>query len=288
MNTQAALAALAWYQDQGVDEALTDMPVDRFAALASSLSPAAPLLPPHKDMPTERINKPAGPPPAQQATALPLGVAQGRTEAAKMAMSAQTLEELQAAITAFDDHPLKKTATHMVFGSGHARAAIMLVGDAPGTDEDRSGQPFAGDGGRLLDQILTSIGLDRAAETPENAVYLTNILNWRPPGNRSPSPAEIELSLPFIERHIQIVRPQILILSGGVAAKALLGSGDSMSKLRRTWHEYTPRTPELQGDAPVIPAIVTYNPAYLLQTPTQKRAVWADMITLKRRYRAPA
>jgi uracil-DNA glycosylase family 4 len=153
----------------------------------------------------------------------------------------------------------------------------MLVGEAPGADEDRQGLPFVGVSGQLLDKILACIDLSRTAEDPAKAVYISNILNWRPPGNRTPSDSEVAISLPFIRRHIELVRPKCLILCGGVSAKALLGSGDSISRLRGKFH-----------DVMGIPAIATYHPSYLLRTPAQKRAVWADMLMLKEKMRADA
>ena len=163
----------------------------------------------------------------------------------------------------------------------------MLVGEAPGADEDRQGKPFVGASGQLLDRILACIGLDRTQEDPLSSVYISNILNWRPPGNRTPNPAEIAVSLPFIERHIQLVKPKILILCGGVSAKALLGRDESISRLRKGWHDYRPQTAQLQNaDAQPIPAIATYHPAYLLRTPAQKRAVWADMLSVQEKRNA--
>lgn len=279
MDHKAALAALAWYQAQGVDEALVDAAIDRFA-LSSRPAPAASVLAPDVsgDAP---LRKALAATPATPQAALPLGAAEARAEAARLALASQTLEELREAIAAFDGISLKKTATNLVFGDGNPKAPVMLVGEAPGADEDRIGSPFAGVGGQLLDKILACIGLDRRAEDPANAIYISNILNWRPPGNRTPSPAEIELSLPFIERQIQLIQPKILILCGAVSAKSLLGSEESIGKLRRKWHEYRPRTPELATDAPTIPAIATYHPSYLLRTPSQKRAAWADMLEVQ-------
>lgn len=289
MNRQAAIAALAWYQEQGVDEALSDAPADRFALTPppEAMPEAAPDMPPEGGTARGRQGFSAQPQPyvpVQAQAALPIGTAEARAEAARLALAAQSLEELRAAVATFEGISLKKTATNMVFSDGNPAAPVMLVGEAPGADEDRIGRPFVGVSGQLLDRILACIGLDRAEEDPARAVYISNILNWRPPGNRTPSPAEVEASLPFIERHIQIARPRLLILCGGVAAKALLGREESISKLRRTWHDYRPRTPELAGaagaDAGAIPAIATYHPSYLLRTPSQKRAVWADMLEI--------
>src|SRR5262249_7051997 len=132
---------------------------------------------------------------------------------------------------------IRKTATNTVFCDGNPASPVMLVGEAPGADEDRLGRPFVGVSGQLLDRILKCIDLDRAQEDPARAIYISNILNWRPPGNRTPSPAEIEVSLPFIERHIMLAKPKLIILCGGVSAKALLGREEGISRLRKTWHD---------------------------------------------------
>jgi DNA polymerase len=209
-----------------------------------------------------------------------LGASEARTESVKLALAAQTLDDLRAAIAAFDGIGLKDTATNLVFSDGNPDAPIMLIGEAPGADEDRLGKPFVGASGQLLDKILKTAGLDRAGEDALHSIYISNILNWRPPGNRTPAPAEIEVSLPFIERHIQLVKPKMLILAGAVSAQALLNTTDSISKLRGRWIDYTPRTPELRNEASSIPVLATYHPAYLLRTPAQKRSVWADMLLI--------
>ncbi len=204
-----------------------------------------------------------------------------RAEAARLAQSAQTLDDLRAAIAAFDGITLKKTATNLVFCDGNPAASVMLVGEAPGADEDRMGKPFVGVSGQLLDRMLAFIGLDRTVEDPAQSLYISNILNWRPPGNRTPTAAEIEASLPFIERHIALVRPKVLIFAGTVAAQALLGRTESISKLRGRLQDYMPRTEGIATELFKIPALATYHPAYLLRTPSQKRAVWNDLLTLR-------
>lgn len=269
---KAAIAAMEWYLDNGVDEALGDASVNRVAEMPESFSV------PGDDLPAATPSKTA------EANAF-LGASDARVEAVKLASAAQNLEELREAIQGFDGIPLKKTATNLVFCDGNPKAPVMLVGEAPGADEDRQGKPFVGISGQLLDKILACIDLDRTQEDPEKAVYISNILNWRPPGNRTPSPGEVEASLPFIERHIQLVQPKLLILCGGVSAKALLGKGDSISRMRKTWHDYIPQTPEYADGAKPIPAIATYHPAYLLRTPSQKKAVWADMLMIRKKIR---
>lgn len=266
----ASKAALQFYLDHGVDESIGDIAVDRTKE-AKAVRPVASV--------REEIKKsPSISGEAQQAPIL--GKSDAKIEAVKLAKSAQTIEELQQAIADFDGIALKKTATNLVFCDGNPKASVMLVGEAPGADEDRQGLPFVGVSGQLLDRIFACIDIDRKAEEPKEALYISNILNWRPPGNRTPNVSEIEVSLPFIERHIQLIQPKLLVFCGGVSAKSLLGSADSISKLRKRWHDYVPQTPELAEGAPPIPAIATYHPAYLLRTPAQKKAVWADMLAL--------
>lgn len=268
MNARAYTAALEWYVDQDLAEALEDVPRSLRKPVEATVEPVKPLA----------LKDSAPPPPA-----LLVPHAALKKQAIEMARAAQTLEALQSAIADFDGISLKKTATNLVFSDGHPGASVMLVGEAPGADEDRQGKPFVGASGQLLDRILACVGLSRREEDPARAVYISNILNWRPPGNRTPSPMEIDLSLPFIERHIQLVAPKILILCGGVPAKALLGGDEqSISRLRGRWHDYKPAWKD--GDVtPPIPAIATYHPAYLLRTPAQKRAVWQDMLRVNER-----
>lgn len=275
MHRKAAQTALQYYLDNGVDEALLDTPIDRTAIV---------------EKPQTKMVKAPGPSSSPKASEQPaerfLGKSDAHAEAVRLAQGAKTLEDLREAIASFEGIAIKKTATNLVFCDGNPKAPVMLVGEAPGADEDRQGKPFVGVSGQLLDRILACVNLSRAEEDPAKAVYISNILNWRPPGNRTPAPAEIEVSLPFIEKHIQLVQPKLLILCGGVSAKSLLGSGDSISRLRQKWHDYLPQTPELKEGASLIPAIATYHPAYLLRTPAQKRAVWADMLELQEKRRA--
>ncbi len=309
MSQTAYRAALEWYADNGVDEALAKEPVDRtkIATLSggqSSQNVASPISILHNSIPRgdevasgsdlggggvsaalEALRGPQGVKSASAATQdhTPLGASDARAAALKLAQAAGSLEELREAIAEFEGIALKQTATNLVFCDGNPEAPVMLVGEAPGADEDRLGKPFVGVSGQLLDKIFACIGMDRAEEDPAKSVYISNILNWRPPGNRTPAPGEIEASLPFIERHIQLAKPKVLIFCGGVAAKALLGRADSISRMRKTWHGYEPQTQELRGEAEMIPAIATYHPDYLLRTPGQKKAVWADMLMVQQK-----
>lgn len=275
LEHMALRAALEWHLDAGADEALAAEPVDR----------------------TQAAPKPAPPPPAREAAAsgtvtffqstppsAPLGASEAAAESARVARDAATLEDLKNALAGFDGLAIRKTATNMVFCDGNPAAPVMVVGEAPGADEDRLGRPFVGVSGQLLDRIFACIGLSRTSEDPAQAVYISNILNWRPPGNRTPSPAEVEVSLPFIERHIVLARPKVIVMAGGVSAKALLNTGDGISRLRGRWHAWRPATPGIAPeDFTPIPALATFHPSYLLRTPAQKRAVWADMLMVRKK-----
>lgn len=292
----AYLAALQWHLDQGIDEILADTPGQLLAATPAAdptrkdIVPAPPLAmaAPEKSLSPHITASLASLSDLQPAAAGPLqGTPALRGEAQILAHQAHSLSALQEALSRFEGLSVRKSATHLVFAAGTPTAPVMVIGDAPGTDDDRSGLPFSGPAGLLLDRILQSIGLARDHTDPAQAAYLTQILNWRPPGNRSPTEAEMEISLPFIEQHIALVRPRLLLLCGGLTAQTLLGQNASISKLRGHWHAYTPRT-GTQGVAETtspIPALVTYHPAYLLSTPGQKRAVWADMLMLAEKRR---
>ncbi|WP_270939165.1 uracil-DNA glycosylase, partial [Falsiroseomonas oryzae] len=200
----------------------------------------------------------------------PLALVAAPAAAARLAAEAADLAALKAAIAAADS-PLKDTASNLVFSDGVPEAGLMLVGEAPGADEDRLGRPFVGVSGQLLDRMMASIGLDRSRN-----FYVTNILPWRPPGNRTPTDAEITLFLPFVLRHIALVQPRHLVLLGGVAAKTLLRARDGITRLRGRWH----RLPT-EGEA-ALPALATLHPAYLLRSPAAKRDAWADLVLLRR------
>lgn len=259
------IQALQWHIDHGADDLWLDAPVDRTA------------MPDIPRMVAKEKAKPAPIAPIQDNSAPAadmMGSAEAIVEAQKLAAGCQSLEELKTAIQNFEGLSVKKTATNMVFSDGNASAKIMLVGEAPGADEDIQGKPFVGLSGQLLDRILACINLSRESEDSSKSVYISNILNWRPPGNRTPTQAEMDISLAFIKRHIELINPDMLILCGGVSAKTLLQSSETISKLRGKFHDY-------QCGERIIPAMATYHPAYLLRTPAQKKAVWADMLMLQ-------
>jgi DNA polymerase len=187
-----------------------------------------------------------------------------------------TLGELREAIQNYDGLMIKNTATQLVFGQGVEAPRVMVVGEAPGADEDRIGYPFVGAAGQLLDKMLAAIQLSR-----ETNAYITNILHWRPPGNRTPTPQEIALSLPFLRKHIALMQPEFLLVLGGVAAKGLFNMPEGITRVRGQWYDFTCE------DGRVIPAMVTFHPAFLLRTPAQKALAWEDLKALKARLGTP-
>ncbi|HEY4164399.1 MAG TPA: uracil-DNA glycosylase [Dongiaceae bacterium] len=188
------------------------------------------------------------------------------------ARQAADLEALRGALARFDGISLRKTATNLVFADGNPQAKVMLVGEAPGADEDRQGLPFVGVSGQLLDRMMAATGLDRTT------FYITNVCFWRPPGNRKPTEAELAAQQPFVIRHIELVRPKLLVLVGGSSAQMLLGTTEGITRLRGRWFEY--RSDGLERP---IPAIPIFHPAYLLRQPELKREAWRDLLKLRAR-----
>lgn len=263
---------LQFYVDCGVDEVIGDETPDRTLIPEKILPMVAPA---GAAAPLAAKGGISGAVPASVSTDGLAGAVESMEEARTLAAAAQTLDELRAAIDNFKGLAIKRTATQMVFADGNPQARVMFVGEAPGADEDRLGKPFVGVSGQLLDKMLASIGLSRE----ENA-YISNVINWRPPGNRAPDDAEIALSLPFIRRHIELVNPAAVVFVGGVAAKALLETSQGITRLRGKWTDFT--TPALVQP---IPAICMFHPAYLLRSPQQKSLAWADLLSLKNKLR---
>jgi DNA polymerase len=247
----SAADALRWYIAAGLDEVMGEQAVDRYAQSA-------------KPAPARQTAQAA-------AAAMPAGTPDAPSSA-HLALEAKDLAQLKAAMESYEGCGLKRTCQRTVFADGDPSARLMIVGEAPGADEDRLGLPFVGASGKLLDRMLAAIGLDRTS------VYITNVVPWRPPGNRKPEPAEVELCLPFITRHIELVDPDMLLLLGGAAVSALLARTDSMTRLRGSFIDYA--SPRL---AAPIPAMPTFHPAYLLRTPLQKREVWRDLLMIRQR-----
>ena len=273
----APLDVLRFYAEAGVDIALSEAPVDRFAlsrAQAAEVATAreAPQRPaePKRESAAPVAPTPASPPERRPAMPPTLAVP---SEAAVMAAreaaaSAATLDELRQTLASFEGCNLRFTATNLVFADGNPEARVMFVGEAPGMEEDLSGLPFVGRSGKLLDRMIAAIGLDRSS------AYIANVVPWRPPGNRDPSPQEKEICRPFIQRQIQLVDPDFLVLLGGSAAKAMLSTNEGILKLRGQWRSYDTGTR-------AIPVMATLHPAYLLRQPLQKKLVWRDLLALK-------
>lgn len=282
-DTAALVAALRWHLNAGADAVFSDAPADwgKLANQVIGLSDDRKM--PDSSSPMFRSSDHPIIPSSDPAPALQTSLSALTEQAAALARQATTREELREAIAAFDGLAIKRTATNLVFSDGDPAARIMVVGEAPGADEDRIGRPFVGISGQLLDKMLGCIGLDRTQDAPDKAVYIANILNWRPPGNRTPSDSEVEISLPFIEKHIVLIRPRLLVMAGGVSAKALLGTTEGISRLRGRWHDWRPRTPGIApADFAPIPALATFHPSYLLRTPLKKREAWADLLVIHR------
>lgn len=245
------LAALEWYRAAGVDLAVGDAAVDRFAA--SVVAPA------RKALVAEIA------PPGPVGATLTVDPA----EAVALAASAQTLDELQAILAAYEGCALKQRATQLCFADGNPAARIMLVGEGPGADEDRIGKPFVGKAGQLLDRMLAAIGLDRSK------VYIANVVPWRPPGNREPTPQEILACQPFLHRQIELVGPRLLVSVGAVATKSLFATTQGITRMRGQWRDLT-----IGGHT--MRAMPTLHPAFLLRQPAQKAQAWRDLLSLKK------
>ncbi|MWD26670.1 uracil-DNA glycosylase [Aquicoccus sp. SCR17] len=257
MDYWAAKAALDWLVELGADEAIGEVPVDRFALEASQPKPAA--------QPAAGQPGSAAAPAQQPQEADPVEVA------TRMAGQAATLEALRAALGGFEHCELKQGARNLVFADGTEAGRVMIIGEAPGRDEDREGLPFVGRAGQLLDRMLAAIDLGRTHPDAERGVYITNILPWRPPQNRDPTAEEIGMMLPFMRRHIELVDPEAIVLMGNISCQAMLGRR-GITRLRGTWTEVAGR-----------PALPMFHPAYLLRNPHAKREAWADLLALRAR-----
>lgn len=266
MNGQALKELLEFYDAAGVDAALGDAPVDRFAQVEEVKQTPTPVQAPaaapipvaaSQNTPTLAI------PPAE-----PAAPVQGLADAQRLASEAQSLDDLRAALLAFDGCGLKKTARQLVFSDGNPNAKIMLIGEAPGRDEDAQGLPFVGRSGQLLDKMLAAIGLDRTK------VYIGNVIYWRPPGNRTPSIEERAMCEPFIRRQIELVRPNVMMTLGGSALSTLFEVSQGIMRTRGQVLTYE------DGDV-AVPTVPTLHPAALLRNPLNKRLAWQDLLVLQ-------
>ena len=251
-----AQASLQWQAEMGVDEAICDTPINRYALEASTPKPATQ---------TVFATSPANP-------VLPLAEVDPVQEAMAAASAALDLPALEAALAAFAHCDLRQGARNCVFSDGQPGARVMIVGEAPGREEDLRGKPFVGEAGQLLDRMFAAIGMQRNHPNPGRALYITNILPWRPPQNRDPSVAERAMFRPFVLRHIELAAPDIVVLMGRISAATLLETDDGITSIRGQWREGMGR-----------PALPMLHPAYLLRNPAAKREAWADLLELQAR-----
>ena len=273
LDRKAALELLAFYRDAGVDALLGDDPVNHFAGDAVELV-TDPAIEPAAAATVDRLPssiRTTLPPKNSAAATRPSAVpppdvaAMAAREAAR---NAGTLDELRAILDAFEGCGLRKTAKQLVFADGNPKARAMFVGEAPGAEEDRAGLPFVGRSGKLLDLMMAAIGLDRTT------AYIANIIPWRPPGNRTPTPQESQICLPFILRQIELANPDVLVCLGGPSAQTILGFTDGIRRTRGHWLTFNTGTREIR-------AIATFHPAYLLRAPLEKRLAWRDFLAIK-------
>jgi uracil-DNA glycosylase len=267
LGPKEARELLAFYLDAGADALLAEEPIDRMVdepPPAPALAPvAAREMPEPKSLPS-RINLPAAAPPA--APPPPEVAVMAAREAAA---NAKSLDELRALLGSFQGCGLRATATQLVFADGNPQARVMFVGEAPGYEEDVSGKPFVGRSGKLLDLMIEAIGLDRTK------AYIANVVPWRPPGNRTPTPQETAICLPFIRRQIELANPDILVCLGQPSTQTLLGTREGITRTRGRWFPFHTGTREIR-------AIATLHPAYLLRQPLQKRLAWRDFLAIKK------
>ncbi len=269
MNAAAenALILLEWYRAMGVDEAIAERAHDWYAQERQAEAGPGPLsglfAPEVKRKPLERAR--AALPQVSPQTALEIST--DAMSARELARSAASLKDLRALLETFDGCALKKTASRLCLSRGSPDARLMLIGEAPGKDEDAQGAPFVGRAGQLLDRMLAAIGLTEAD------FYITNLVFWRPPGNRTPSPEEVQVCQPFVERQIELLSPKILVFLGNASAKQLTGATEGIMKLRGKWLTYPL--------GPGIRAMATLHPAYLLRTPIAKRLAWRDLLAIR-------
>lgn len=256
IDLATARAMLEWQIELGADEAMLDTPLNRYEEL-----------PPARPAPAPAAAQAAEPPPAP----LPVAAADPVAEATTLAAGADGLAALAEAMAGFDHCELKRGARNFVFADGNPKARVLILGEAPGREEDLEGRPFVGPAGQLLDRMLAAIGLSRTSPDPAAAVYITNVLPWRPPANREPEPEEIAMFRPFVARHVELVAPDVVVLMGNPACMAALGQRGIL-RLRGHWAEAFGR-----------PALPMTHPAYLLRNPAAKREAWADLLALRAR-----
>jgi uracil-DNA glycosylase family 4 len=265
LETDLARKLLDFYLALGVDEAMGDEPLDRRRAEPPPLAVRPPESRPVRSNPEPLSAPRAAAPPLDLAALSP---DRGLADARSLAAGCTSIAALEAAIRSFDGCALKQTAMSTVVYDGAPDAPLLVIGEAPGGEEDRLGKPFVGPAGQMLDKMLAAIGLDRSR------VCITNMVFWRPPGNRKPTDAELALCLPFVERFLFLMNPKVVLLAGGTPAQTLLGRTDGITKLRGRWFDWT------DSRGATIPMLPSYHPSYLLRSPGQKRDAWRDFLIL--------
>jgi DNA polymerase len=265
LETDLARKLLDFYLALGVDEAMGDEPLDRRRAEPPPLAVRPPESRPVRPNPEPLSTPRAAAPPLDLAALSP---DRGLADARSLAAGCTSIAALDAAIRSFDGCALKQTAMSTVVYDGAVNAPLLVIGEAPGGEEDRLGKPFVGPAGQMLDKMLAAIGRDRSG------VCITNMVFWRPPGNRKPTDAELALCLPFVERFLFLMNPKVVLLAGGTPAQTLLGRTDGITKLRGRWFDWT------DSRGATIPMLPSYHPSYLLRSPGQKRDAWRDFLIL--------
>jgi uracil-DNA glycosylase len=260
---RAARQSLAWLLDMGADEVIAESASNLLVAEEGKLASKA--QPTQRAQPALRLEQNGGL--VRPSSSDPL-----IGDAVAIAGACSSLAELAAALRRFDACPLQRTATNLVFADGNPEARVMFIGEAPGREEDEQGKPFVGRSGQLLDRMLAAIGLSRHSAEPASSAYITNVIYWRPPGNRKPTEAETLMCMPFVLRTIELARPEFIVCLGSTPTQRLLGLTDGILKTRGAWREFR--------GTPVLP---TLHPAYLLRQPAQKRLAWRDLLSLKRK-----
>lgn len=268
----ALLETLKFHEELGVDAVVADAPNLKtdFGETHALVNAVQKLIAPTIAPPDAPLTSSKVIPVASKTVASAPKVEMDKTTVDRV-KGAATLEELRQIVENFEDCPLKHTATHTVFSDGNPNAPVMMIGEAPGAEEDKQGKPFVGLSGQLLDRILATVGLDR-----QTNVYISNIVSWRPPGNRAPTNQEIAMCLPFIQKHIELVRPRIIVLLGATATKSLLDTSDGIMKIRGQWFDF--KTPYAGH---TVKTMATFHPAFLLRSPGQKKLVWQDFLKIK-------
>jgi uracil-DNA glycosylase family 4 len=280
-NFQAAAAkALDWLAAMGADEAIAQVPFDRFeqSASVSAVAESAQAPGPSAQRRPSLNHRPSAPvaaPPAPRSPA-PAAATVPAEELDAMAQGCSTLDELARLLDGFDACPLKRTATQLCFADGSPGAHLMIVGEAPGRDEDEQGRPFVGRSGQLLDKMLKAAGFDRDSDDPATSVFITNTVFWRPPGNRNPSTAELTMCLPFVRRAIELAAPRLIMTLGNIPTQALLDTKQGITRIRGNWKQL-----EIGGH--VYQVMPSLHPSYLLRSPEAKRLAWRDLLDVKTR-----